>query len=420
MIKHYNLTNPQTNKGLIHYVIMFTPLLLIINMGLGSQFNPVMIAGYPLNQVVNWLVILGVAIVVKNAYKFNMWPVFIIAGVIFSKLASVAMGKPPTVEMIYRIFVLILLMALGVIYVSRHLDLIYKQIMIISLLNVVLMILQVSNVGDWTGFLYTGSEEIVTYDIFFVPIDQYYASMFQTRPTGFLRASSVLSSVLLFAMALHFGREKNRIWWGTIIISAMIVLAGARINYLGYLLMGLLIIVKGNRVLRKHVAYSLLSMIIVMIGYSYFFPALFQNFWRLEVLTSSFYIRMNDIINTLGPENTIRMMLEEPLRYTPRLYTTEITSGYTILIQYSLYILALSFILIPYYITAFRKHIQTFPDLKWVTILCLLVFVVYPAAAPVFSEFRGQFYWVIGGFALSPIFIKSAQNNIRETEKAVH
>ena len=89
-------------KGLNYYAIVFTPILLIINLGLGSQNNPIIITGFPLNQVVNWIVIFGVSVIVKNSFRSSLWPILIILGVIFSKFTSIAMGKPLSIEMVYR------------------------------------------------------------------------------------------------------------------------------------------------------------------------------------------------------------------------------------------------------------------------------------------------------------------------------
>ena len=395
---------------MIYYAIIFTPCILIINLGLGSQRDPITIAGFPLNQVMNWLVILGAAIVVKNTYRSSLWPVIIIIGVIISKLVSVVLGKPPSVEIIYRIFLLILFMVIGIIYIYRYLDLVYKQVLIICLFNVIIMIFQVANVGEWHRFFYTGTtvtggDEIITYDILFVPLNQFQYSMFQSRPTGFLRASGVLSGVLLFALALHFARDKRRIWWGTFILCIMIVLANARIVYMGYLMIGLLLLYKGNRVQKINVMYSIVIMLLLSMVYSFFFPALFQRFWTYDSLLPSFLIRIGEIVSILDTENTIRIFLEKSHVFIPyNVYNPEgeVTSGYIILVKYLPYLMALLLIILPYYVKSIRKQRILFPHLTWVTTLSLLVFVLYPAAVNIFKD---QFYWMIGGFALSPLFI---------------
>lgn len=398
---------PQMKKGLIYYATVLTPCLLIINLGLGSQRDPITIAGFPLNQVVNWFVILGAAIVVKNSYRSRLWPVIIIIGVIFSKLGSVILGKPPSVENIYRIFLLIFFMIMGIVYIYKYLDLVYKQVLIICLINVIMMILQVANAGEWTQFLYTGSlleGKIIMYDTLFVPLNQFQYSMMQARPTGFLRASGTLSGVLLFALALHFSRDNHRLWWGTFILCAMIVLANARIVYMGYLMMGLLILFLGNRIQRKNIMYSIVQMILLLKAYSFFFPALSQRYWTTASFFSSFIIRINDIITQFDSNSYISIFLVNLLGDTNFVYETEggPSSGYFLLIKYLPFLMVLILISLPYYIKSFRMQSSLFPHLPWVTILCLLVFTLYPAAVSIFND---QFYWMIGGFALSPFFI---------------
>ena len=115
----------QMKKGLIHYATVLTPCLLIINLGLGSQIDPFTIAGFPLNQVVNWIVILSAAIVLWNTYRTSLWPFINIAGVIFSKLASLILENPFYAEIIYKVFLLALFFAIGVIYIYKYIDLVY-------------------------------------------------------------------------------------------------------------------------------------------------------------------------------------------------------------------------------------------------------------------------------------------------------
>ena len=133
---------PKIKKGPIYYAIIFTPLLLIINLGLGSQADPLTIVGFPLNEIVNWIVILGAAIVVRSTYRSSLWPVILIALIISVKMASVVFGRPQDIEFLYRIFLLILFIALGNIYIYKYLDLVYKQVMIICLINAIIMIFQ--------------------------------------------------------------------------------------------------------------------------------------------------------------------------------------------------------------------------------------------------------------------------------------
>ena len=61
------------------------------------------------------------------------------------------------------------------------------------------------------------------------------------------------------------------------------------------------------------------------------------------------------------------------------------------------------------YLTNIRKQNRIFPHLISITVLCLLVFILYPATVPIFKD---QVYWMIGGFALSPLFILLPSNDL--------
>ena len=76
-----------------------------------------------------------------------------------------------------------------------------------------MMILQISNVGEWTQFLSTESTEMfgekLMYDTLFVPIEQLNYSVIQARPSGFLRSNNILSGFVIFALAIHLSKAKH-------------------------------------------------------------------------------------------------------------------------------------------------------------------------------------------------------------------
>ena len=127
-------------------------------------------------------------------------------------------------------------------------------------------------------------------------------------------------------------------------------------------------------------------------------------------LTYSIFLRLNDIVGSLGTENFLRILLEKPLEGTPIATwaaADEVLSGYTLLLNYVPYLVTLFLVLLPLYIRGIRIQNRIFPHLTCPSILCLIVFILYPASVPIF---RDQFYWVIGEFALLPIFIKMQPN----------
>mgnify|MGYP001199309234 CR=1 FL=1 len=391
-----------------YYAILYTPGLLIVNLGLGSQSDPILIFGFLLNQVVNWLVIIGAAIVVRNAYKKSVWPVVIIVGVFFTKILEIVFDGHPATYLSYKFFLLVLFLVFGVIYIYKYLDLLYKHVLIICLFNVIMMVFQILNLGDWTQFLSTESTftygEKLTYDMLFVPLDQLQFSVIQARPSGFLRSNNILSGVLLFALALHYSRGENRLKWGTLVLSSMIILASAKIVYVGFILMGILLLLKGDRRNRKFLFKSILLLVLLLIIYSFLFPGLFYRYWTSEALFYNISIRINNIISAMDSDSIFRAQLEGYFHYAPRAsWETETTvlSGYTLLVNYMRYIIIIFLMMLPLYLKGVRRLNNNYPNLTWVTILCMLVFVIYPAAVPIFKD---QFYWMVGGFALAPLF----------------
>ncbi len=405
-----NSTKPQTRKGLIYYVIILTPCILIINIGLGSQLDPFTIAGFPLSQVVNWFVILGAAVIIRDTYNNKLWPLILILLIIFSKLGSNVLGGPAIFYLFYRIMLSALFLVLGAIYAHKgYYRLIYKPLLVICFVNVIWMVFQMLNLGDWTQFLTTEAipAQRITYDILFVPLETLRTTGIQSRPTGLLRSNNALSGVLLFVLAIHLSREKRILWWGTVVLCAMIVLASARIVYTGFVLMGLMLLVKGSRYQKIHIIYSCLTIGIMLWLYSIFFPGLFDSYWTFDSFFYSYFIRLNNIVDNMSLTGIGWYLKDTFLEGTPvRHSPTEdpIMSGYTIFAKYMHYwpyFLVLFLIFLFYYKKGFQLQRYIFPQLTWLSILCLSVFIVYPTAVPIF---RSSLYWFIGGFALLPIF----------------
>jgi hypothetical protein len=404
------------NKGLIHISIVYTPLLLIINLGLGSQQEPITIAGIAINQIINWIVILGMTIIVVNAFGKNLWTLILISGLIGAKLFMQVFGETFELYVIYKICLLTLSMLGGFVYLSRHFDLIYKQVLILSLLNLIMMVLQTANAGDWTQFLSTESTfkygEKITHDTLFVQISQLKYSVIQARPSGLLRSNNILSGVIIFALALHFSREKSNIRWGSIVLCAMIVFAGARVVYVSYILIIIVILYRGSIAQKKNIKTSLVILLIFETSYYFFFPGLFINYWQFDSFFYNFFIRINDIISAMDKNNILRILLEGFFSNTATAdWNTPDSnlSGFTVLVKYVPYLLPILLMMIPIYVKALRKQNSMFPHLKWVTVLCLLNFILYPAAVSIFLD---QFYWFTGGFALSPLILLLPLRNL--------
>lgn len=410
MINIQNSTIPQIKKGLIYYVIVFTPCILIINLGLGSQHEPLLIAGFLINQIINWFVILGAAIIIRNTYNNKLWPLILISLVILSKICSKILGDPVNVHLFYKIMSGAMFLVLGTIYAHKYYyRLIYKPVLVICFINVIWMVFQMLNLGPWTQFLATEQvipDEKITYNILFSPLETLRVTVIQSRPSGLLRSNNILSGVLLFAFAIHLSREQRILWWGSVVLCAMVVLASARIVYVGFILMSLMLLVKGSRYQKIHIIYCFLIIGIMLWLYSIFFPGLFYRYWTYDRFFYSFFIRLNNIVDNMSLTSFGWYLKDTFLQDTPYvkyLIGGQIISGYTTIakyIHYWPYFLMLLLVFLFYYKRGFQLQRFIFPQLTWLTILCLLVFIVYPAAVPMF---RSSFLWFIGGFAFLPL-----------------
>ncbi|MBL7086537.1 MAG: hypothetical protein ISS28_05510 [Candidatus Cloacimonetes bacterium] len=413
---------PQIKKGLLYYVIVFTPCILIINLGLGSQQEPLLIAGFPINQIINWFVILGTAIIIRNTYNNNLWPLILISLVILSKIVSKILGDPVHFHLFYKIMSGTMFLVLGTIYAHRYYyRLIYKPVLVICFINVIWMVFQMLNLGPWTQFLATEQaipDEKITYNILFSPIETLRVNVIQSRPSGLLRSNNILSGVLLFALAIHLSWGKRILRWGTIVLCAMIVLASARVVYTGFILMGLMLLAKGSRYKKKHLMYCLLIIGVMLWLYSIFFPGLFDRYWTYDRFFYSFFIRINDIVNNMSLTNIKWFLKDTILLNTPVAEWVEpgsMISGYTILsknLHYWPFFLISFLVLSFYYKKGFQIQRIIFPQLTWLSSLCLLVCIVYLAAVPMLIA---QFYWFIGGFALLPFSVLLEQKWIHYT-----
>jgi len=398
------------NKNILYYSTILTPFLLIVNLGFGSQTSPILIFGILVNQIVNWVVIICACIVLKYEFKNNVWPLFLFLGLLISKILSNLSYVPAYSIIAYKTLILGMFLVIGTIYIYRHLRLTYKLVIVICLFNVIMMVLQLLNVGDWSQYLSTESTfmygDKITHDVLFVPIDQLQYSVIQGRPSGLLRSNNILSGVLLFAMALHFSLGINKYKYATVILSAMIVLASAKIVYSGYIIMILILLIKGDGYHRANIRNSLVAILFFLFLYYIFFPGLFVNFWLRDDFFYNFTIRINNIIDHMMPGSTTKAYLENVFRYTSRADwgdDSTILSGYAILIKKIPYIIAFILIMIPSYVKRTIRQREINSDVYWVSILSMIIFLLYPAAVPIF---KNQFFWFMGGFALSPYFLR--------------
>ena len=399
------------DNRLISFFIITSPIIMIINQGLGSQEEPIAIFNIDVSQIINWFVILGFFVVLRHTFRHSIWVLIIITAVVVTKTFSIIIGASTFFYIGYKVSILSLTFLCGIIYANQHLDLIYKQVLIFGIFNMIMMVLQLCNAGDWTQFLSTESTSLFgekkTYDLLFLPYDQIgdNYNVIQARPSGLLRSNNILSGFVIFGFALHFSREKKRLWWGTLIFCAMMVLAGARIIYLCYLIMMVIIIFGKNKFLIKKAINSLICTGVLLFIYYIFFPGLFINWWSFDGIFFNIFIRINNIIAAIGPGNVIKIFLENVFQDTPTsdLDTSigdGVLSSFTYFAKYIYLFIFLVIIFAIIFIKSKKRQLLVTPKLYLLSTLCLVNFILYPAAVIIILD---QVYWFTSGFALCSI-----------------
>lgn len=395
------------SKDLVYISTVLAPFLLIINQGFGSQLEPILFLGVELNQFLNWLVILFFIIVCRNTFKHSYIFLIFCVALIFSKLFNIVFPESILFYGFYKFFLLSITFLGGFIYMTKYFNLIHKQVLFIAFINVIMMILQLSNAGEWTQFLSTESTELfgekLMYDTLFVPLEQLNYSVIQARPSGFLRSNNILSGFVIFALAIHLTRTKNQSILSTSILTLMIVLSSARLAYVSYLFMFIILLFSGNRYLIKNAIISFSSMIFWIFLYSIFFPGLFDNYWTFDSLTYNLLIRINDIISNIQI-SFINEIFTSILYFTPKAdwdMTDGVLSSFSIFIKYLEYFLIISVLSIIILYRSRKKFLKLKPEFKYVSTFCIINLILYAAAVIIILD---QFYWFTAGFALCSLF----------------
>jgi len=381
---------------------------LILQMVIGNQLW--MIGPFYIGQMINWINMLAAVVIILKKYRYSLLVfAFAICLIITKEFEIVFLSQHA--NYVYVIFRSILFCLAGMVMISEHSNLVYKQIMVMCLLNVPIMFLQVAGVGEWTQLLAredtTGGNYELIHTLFVKAKDLAHNwSVIQFRPSGFLYSNNRLSFFILAGFALHFSLMHGRFVWGTLALCAMSVLSMAKIVFLGFTVMALFLLITGNRRQRICVFNAFLLTIILFGLYDFLFPGVFSHHMDLIGSGYSFFIRMNDIIGTLAKGSFLRDTLEEFFRGTPTAYWLrepgQHISGYSYLIPILTYFMALGIILLPFFLRGLRILRKQVPYLASISLLTLLVVVIYPSAVPIWVA---PTYWFMAGFALLPLFV---------------
>jgi hypothetical protein len=277
------------------------------------------------------------------------------------------------------------------------------------------MLIQFLGIADWSQFLTTHFQsDVVTYSSpFFDETTDFDAS--QRRPAGLLYSNQYLSIIALFGLAIHFSRKRGRFATGTFVMSAMTVLAMAKIVFLGFILMGLLVMISGTSYQRRAILRGFALTISLISLYAVLFPGMFKNNLNIGQMIYSVSTRIGNILHEYSPDNTALMMLQDIQQESQSTLVKlpeweERISGYVDLLKFLPYLVTLTLTIIPFYLWGFLKSRALFPDLTTMTMMSMIIVLIIPSVGPLWFN---PIYLFIGGFALFPLFVLFQQRHFK-------
>ena len=380
---------------------------LLTSMVLGNQpWFTAQIAG----QVAGWLCIAAATTILTANSKSKIWVFGLLMGIVAAKILRIVSGTSGS-ETVYICLVNVLYCFAGAIVIYMRRDLVYKQVMVVCLINVVVMILQVAGVGSWTQLLTTHGEGNLTAPVptLFVPESLLEYQLVQMRPAGILYSNIILALIVLFGIALHFSQRKARFWRWTTVLCAIIVLCMSKAVFLCFGLTIIWVLLVGYWRQKALILKAGVLVAVFLKLYGFFFPGLLAVNLGIVTITSSLYLRANDIMDGLSPDSSLRK-LDGHLDGTPRASWAvegEHVSGCTVVLQkIGLFPIAVILVLgAGFYILGLRRLLRSHPpdtsfrESKYRMILAVMLLGAYPLSFPIWST---PVYWFMMGLGLLP------------------
>lgn len=389
--------------GKAHYVLLLPSL--IITMVLVNQSDKLFIF---IGQLTGWLSYIFAALVVLNSFQNKLFVYLLFFLIIATKFLSILSGSS-SMETMYIICQNTLFCIAGTVVAFLKPDLIYKQIMVFCILNVVFMILQITGVGGKLVMIFTthGEGAVAPEMTLFKEEENLNYLLIQGRPAGLTQANIILSLIIIFAIAIHFSRQHHVFRWGTLLLSLLITLSMAKMAYLGFIISSLIILIWGECFQKMRVLRASIFIFIFLLLYTLLFPGLAAVNLSKETIDASIFLRANDIMFALKPE----YLSDESKPFfegTSFFYggeEGEFVSGIASVVtkvydHLALFITGL-IILILLYLSGFRKLKSRFPYIRLKIITVLVIISIFPVTHPIWPF---QIYWFFLGYGLLPFY----------------
>ncbi len=375
-----------------------------------------------------WPSIACASVVVVSALGArSVWPPLLIGGLFVSRLMRLNDAAGP-LYYLYGVPLFTLFTLAGAIIALERRELLFRQLRFYLLLSVPFMLLQVAGAGDWTLALNTETlavpkeqiaEARTTHPTLFVPPSEAEFAIGQSRPAGFMHANNVLSLVIMFALALQFGRiRSSRVTRADALFCAAMVLAMAKIVVLGFLVMVFWLHVRRPGLVRARMQ-RVVALTVLLYGvYALLFPALFVHHFNEQHVSYSVFIRLNDFVASLDPGLPGVHWLSSLLRGTPNRLSEAAAgslSGYGNISHALPLLIPLGLVAAFFLRLGFSRFGKVCSTGANVAFLVLLMALLFPAAVPIWPS---PLYWFILGVGLMPLpWLLSAR--VRESVASV-
>lgn len=358
------------------------------------------------SQVVALINDAAAVLILYGALRRKRWVFFLVASILSAKALRIASGSG-SAEMAYVTLLNVLFCISGAIVAFQRPTLVYRQVMVICLLNFVAMVLQVTGAGAWTQLLTTHGEGNLAEPVstLFVRADQVDYRLVQGRPAGISYSNVILSLIILFAYALHFSRSRGTVRGGTTLICAVAVLSMAKIALVGFFITAALVLLVGDRRLRLRMAGATVLFMAFLGLYAVLFPGLIATNLSSSTVGASFFYRANDIMAAINPSlRDLRVPFFEGTSVFTELEEGEFVSGYASLIARVISnlvpIAAVLAVSIGIFVLGFRRLRTGFPELTLKVILTIAMIGLFPATHPIWAA---PIYWFMAGLGALPL-----------------
>jgi len=278
----------------------------------------------------------------------------------------------------------------------------------------VVMILQVAGAGAWTQLLTTHGEGNLTPPArtLFVGEDAIDYLLVQGRPAGILYSNIILALLILYAIVLHFSRRRATFGWWTVVLCAAIVLCMSKAVFIGVGIAVMWLMLVGGLRQKVHAFKAAILIAVFLKAYGFFFPGLLAVNLSSETITTSLYLRANDIMGALGPDSVLKKF-DRYLDGTPRASWAEEgehVSGYTAILARVDFAtigicLALGAMVYLRGLRRFRRLAApgaSYRETRHRQVLALMLLGAYPVSFPIWAT---PVYWFMMGLALLPLII---------------